>query len=70
MEPGQLSATFVDCHIYVSHLEQIKEQLIRVPMNLPSVKLSRWNGIFDWRAEDASFPGYRPHGRIKAEVAV
>lgn len=70
MKPGQLSCTLMDCHIYENHLEQITEQLSRPCLNLPQVAFNRWDGIFNWRAEDTTFPGYNPWKKIKAEVAI
>lgn len=70
MEPGQLSAAFCDCHVYVNHLDQIKEQLSRSCRPLPTVEFEKWDGIFDWKHSDVQWKGYNPHPAIAATVAV
>jgi thymidylate synthase len=70
MKPGQLSATLCDCHVYVNHLDQIREQLDREPRSLPGVRLKRFTTIFDWTHEDVEWVGYNPYPPIKAPIAV
>ncbi len=60
-----------DCHIYSNHLEQVDEQLQRVPGTLPSLKIMRKpDSIFDYRFDDFSILDYHPQAHIKAPVAV
>lgn len=60
-----------DCHIYLNHLEQVKEQLQRKPYPLPLLKLGRKPAsLFDYKYEDFELVGYQYHPAIKAPVAV
>ncbi len=60
-----------DCHIYLNHLDQVKEQLSRTPFPLPKLIIQRkTNSIFDYRFEDFEFANYQCHPAIKATVAV
>ena len=74
MKPGKLIGFFADTHIYVNHLEQVKEQLSRTPYELPTVKIlnaedPNWT-IWDWKYTDFELENYTCHPAIKAPVAV
>jgi thymidylate synthase len=71
LEVGELIYTGADVHIYSNHIEQIKTQLQRKPRELPTIKLNTdRDSIFNFEIEDIELVGYRPHGAIKAPVAV
>ncbi|ALS27979.1 thymidylate synthase [Paenibacillus sp. 32O-W] len=60
-----------DVHIYLNHLDQVKEQLSREPYPLPRLVIKRKPAsIFDYKYEDFEFVGYHHHPAIKAEVSV
>ena len=68
---GEFIHVIGDAHIYLNHLEQVKEQLKREPKKLPTLKLTqKIESIFDFRFEDISLENYEPHPSIKAKVAV
>jgi len=69
--PGEFVWTGGDCHLYLNHLEQAREQIAREPYPLPRLEiLRRPPSIFDYRYEDFEIVGYRSHPHIKAPVAV
>ncbi len=71
LEPGDFVWTGGDCHLYLNHLEQAREQLAREPLPLPRLRLaSRPATLFDYRYEDIAFEDYRAHPSIKAPIAV
>jgi thymidylate synthase len=71
LEPGEIIICTGDSHIYSNHLEQVQEQLSRVPRELPQLKILRKPGsIYDYRFEDFELDGYQPHPHIPAPVAV
>lgn len=60
-----------DVHIYLNHMDQIKEQLSREPRELPTLLISRKpDTIFDYKYDDFILQGYDPHPAIKAPVAI
>ena len=67
---GRLVGFLGDTHIYVNHLEGVKEQLSRKPFALPSIKTSNFSSIFDWKYTDSVIENYQHHPRIKFEIAV
>lgn len=71
LELGDFVHTFGDCHIYNNHVEQMDEQLSRVPKNLPNMRINpEVKSLFDFKFEDFDLDGYDPFPPIKAPVAV
>ena len=69
LNAGEFAHTLVDAHVYVNHIESLKEQLQREPLPLPRLEIA--NKPFDeLRFEDFELIGYRCHEPIKFEVAV
>ena len=68
---GEFIHTFGDLHLYSNHIEQVKEQLLRTPMDLPRMVLNPLvKNIDDFKYEDFTLVGYEPRPAIKAPVAV
>jgi thymidylate synthase len=71
MEADELIWMSGDTHLYLNHLEAVKEQLSREPRPFPKMKILRKpDSIDDYRIEDFVVEGYDPHPPIKADVAV
>jgi thymidylate synthase len=71
MIPGTFTHTYGDLHIYENHLEQVKLQLTREPMELPKLWLNpEVKSLFDFRFDDIKLMDYNSHPAIKGEVAV
>ncbi|MDB6043255.1 MAG: thymidylate synthase [Gammaproteobacteria bacterium] len=71
LEPGELSWTGGDCHLYLNHLQQADLQLARTPYPLPRLAIKRRpRTIFEYDYEDFEFVNYQHHAAIKAPVAV
>lgn len=68
-EPGFFSHTIVDAHIYVNHIDGLKQQLLRSPKPLPQLEISR-KKIDELTFEDFTLKGYEPYEPIKFQVAV
>ncbi|GGA37758.1 thymidylate synthase [Kroppenstedtia guangzhouensis] len=71
LKPGEFIHTLGDAHLYLNHLEQVKEQLTRQPLPLPRLKLNPdVTSIFDFTYDDIRIEGYQSHPHIKGEVSV
>jgi thymidylate synthase len=71
LDVGDFVHTIGDAHIYLNHLEQVKEQLTRKPYPLPKVQLNPdVKSIFDYHYEDITILDYIAHPHIKGEVSV
>lgn len=71
LEPGEFVHTLGDTHIYHNHFEQVKEQLRREPLPLPTMRLNpQVKDINDFKYENFTLENYECYGAIKAQVAV
>jgi thymidylate synthase len=71
LEPGEFIHTFGDVHLYLNHVEQAREQLLRKPRPMPTMRLNaQVTDLFAFRYEDFQLIGYDPYPAIKAPVAV
>ena len=71
LKPGEFIHTFGDAHIYLNHIEQVKEQLTREPFDLPVMRInSNKKNISDFEYEDFVLENYRAHPHIKGEISV
>ena len=70
-EPYEFVHTFGDAHIYLDHIEQIKEQLSRTPKPLPKLWLNpEIKSIYDFTIDDVKILDYDPWPAIKGKVSV
>jgi len=69
LQPGTFAHTIVDAHIYVNHVDGLKEQLTREPRPLPVLKINP-KPVDDLTLDDFTLEGYNPHPPIRFEVAV
>ena len=71
MVPGEFIWNGGDCHIYLNHLDQVKQQLSRTPSDLPKLHIAvKHTSIFDFNIDDFFIEDYNPQPVIKAPVAV
>ncbi|RWS08225.1 thymidylate synthase-like protein [Dinothrombium tinctorium] len=63
--------TIGDAHVYLNHLEPLKEQLKREPRSFPKLLIKRKvTSIDEFTSEDIELVGYNPHPRIIMEMSV
>jgi thymidylate synthase len=68
---GELIISTGDTHIYKDHILQVREQLERDPLELPTLKLNLdITDIDKFTMDDISLEGYNSHGPIRANMAV
>jgi thymidylate synthase len=68
---GELIISFGDAHIYDNHLEQVREQLSRAPLVLPTIELNKdITDITKFTMEDVKLVDYNCYATIKAPMAV
>jgi thymidylate synthase len=71
LEAGEFVHVLGDAHIYLNHVEQIKEQLAREPLPLPTLWINpEVKDIFAFKMEDFRLDGYESYASIKAPMAV
>lgn len=68
---GEFVHVLGDAHIYLNHVEQVKEQLSREPLPAPQLWLNPdVQDIDTFTMSDIRLDGYQSHGAIKADMAV
>ena len=68
---GDFVHTLGDAHIYLNHIEQVNEQLGRIPKILPEININPLiKDIFEFKYKDFELINYNPDPLIKAPVAV
>lgn len=71
LKAGDFVHTLGDAHIYLNHIEQVKLQLSRTPLALPTMNINPdKKSIFDFVYEDFTLENYQSHPHIKGEVSV
>jgi thymidylate synthase len=71
LEAGEFVHVLGDAHIYLNHVEQVKEQLAREPLPLPTLWINPdVKDITKFTMEDFRLDGYNSYASIKAPMAV
>ena len=71
LKPGEFIHTLGDAHLYSNHLEQVEEQLARVPFPCPKLSINKdKDTIFSFSISDFELIDYQAHPHIPAPIAV
>ncbi|MEM4267518.1 MAG: thymidylate synthase [Candidatus Woesearchaeota archaeon] len=70
LKEGRLVGFLGDTHIYLNHIQGLREQLGREPFPLPKIKTERFKSIFEWEYTDSEILDYRCHPKIHFEISV
>ena len=71
LEPGEFVWTGGDCHLYLNHLNQAREQIARVPLELPTLRLDPdVKSIDDFSFESIEIMNYNHHPHIPAPISI
>jgi thymidylate synthase len=69
LEPGSFIHVLGDAHVYESHIEPLKEQLLRRPFKFPTLKLNKEKqDINDFTFEDIKLINYKYHPKIEMKL--
>jgi thymidylate synthase len=71
MVPDEVIGNLGDVHLYLNHIEPIKEQLTRESYPLPTVKISDRvvNDISEYNLDDITLENYQSHPPIKMPLS-
>lgn len=69
LQAGIFTHTLGDAHIYLNHVEGLREQLKRKPYPLPKLQIAK-KPFWDLKFEDFTLENYEHHPFIKFAVAV
>ena len=70
LTPRMLTFQCADTHIYMNHIEQVKEMLSRTPTALPQLAINPNKSFFELTMDDFELLNYYPHPTIPAPMAV
>ena len=71
LKAGEFVHTLGDTHVYLNHVEPLKEQLKREPRPFPKLVIKRdVENIEDFTIEDFEVKDYDPHPKITMAMAV
>lgn len=75
MDCGEFIHTMGDAHVYLDHIDALREQFTRVPRSFPKLeinqdRLSEIKNIDDFKFEDFKIIGYEPYPAIKMKMSV
>ena len=67
--PNKISIIIGDAHIYENHIEQVKNQLSRIPNESPILKIkNKYDNINNYKYDDLIIEQYKCHPNIKADM--
>jgi len=71
LKPAEFIWNGGDTHIYSNHINQVHQQLNRIPLPSPKIKLNpNIKNIDDFKFNDIELVNYNPHPHIPAPIAV
>ncbi|KAK6882293.1 Thymidylate synthase [Candida tropicalis] len=75
MDCGEFIHTMGDAHVYLDHVDALKEQLERIPKQFPKLVIKEdrkdeIKSIDDFEFEDFQIVGYEPYPPIKMKMSV
>jgi len=71
LEAGEFVHVIGDAHVYLNHVDPLKEQLKRTPRKFPMLKINpNKKDIDGFEYADFKIEGYKPHKTIRMKMAV
>lgn len=71
LKPGEFIHSLGDAHVYLTHVDALREQMCRTPKAFPKVYIdSSVTNIFELTFSHIKMIGYKPHPNIPMKMAV
>ncbi len=71
LRPREIVWYGLDVHLYLNHIQQAEQQILREPRPFPKLRIGRRPAsLFDYRIDDFELENYNPHPAIPAPLAV
>ena len=71
LKPGEFVHSIGDAHVYLNHVDALREQIKRVPRKFPTIQINpEVNDIDGFTFADFTITGYKPDTAIKMQMAV
>ncbi|QJX71674.1 thymidylate synthase [Faustovirus] len=74
MRPGKVAISMCDVHLYVDHVEQSKQQIMRSPRDFPKFgfapHVDAYKSLDEFVLGDIVVTGYDPHPKLEGAMAV
>lgn len=73
LKVGEFIHSIGDAHIYSNHIDQVKEQLSRIPGDLPTLRMPKFSNLeelLQCKTSDFVLDNYHPQATIKAPMAI
>lgn len=67
-KPGRMIYVLGDAHIYLNHVDQVKEQITRIPFDFPKIEIGD-KPFFELEMDGVLLVGYEHHPPIEAEMS-
>ena len=68
LTPRFFNLSLGDCHIYESHIDNVKEQIQRLPYKFPTIKIEDFSKVEEMTYEHINLSEYIFHPTIKAQM--
>lgn len=72
--PGTFNMVLGDAHIYVDHIDALKDQIQREPRQFPGLRIKRddqgQENVDGWTLQDFEVLDYKPHAGVKMKMSV
>jgi thymidylate synthase len=71
LQAGKFIHVIGDAHVYLNHVDAVKELLTRQPYSFPQLKITnQTTDIFQIKLEDFQITGYKSHPTLKMPMAI
>jgi thymidylate synthase len=71
LKPGEFIHTMGDTHVYLNHVDALKEQITRTPSEFPKLRINpAVTDIDGFTFDDFTLEGYQPQSALKMDMAV